>query len=316
MADSAADVLGRILELLAFASRSDGIPLDEAAERLETDRQSLLRDLSLVLTREDYHPAGWVDDIRIEIGAESIRAFSSGKFVRPPALSRREALALSIALRAAACSRTGHERQELRDLASRLEAELATVPCPELQPQISVHDGDDLEDLRSLFEHAVSERRRCRVRYLSPDAPEPSERSLDPYRLAFGDGKWFVIGRCLKHDEIRVFRLDRVLDAEQTTESFEQPEEADFDSFVAGGRVFAARETVPVTVRYSPRVEVWVREKGPVREAEDGGVLVDFEVADPGWVVRHVLRFGAEAEVMEPAEVRELVVRSLRRQIN
>lgn len=315
MADTAAGVLGRILELLALASRSEGVPLDEVAERLDTDRQRLLRDLSLVLTREDYHPAGWVDDIRIEIGPDSIRAFSSGKFDRPPALSRREALSLSLAVRSAACSRAGDERQELLDLAARLESALAALPSSEIQPHVSVHDGDDVEDLRSLFDHAVSERRRCRVRYLGPDSAEPGERALDPYRLAFGDGRWFVIGRCLKHDEIRVFRLDRVLDAEQTTESFEPPDDVDFASFVAGGRVFAARETVAVTVRYSPRVEAWVREKGPVKEAEDGGVLVDFDVADPGWVVRHVLRFGAEAEVLEPAEVRELVVSALQRQI-
>jgi predicted DNA-binding transcriptional regulator YafY len=37
-------------------------------------------------------------------------------------------------------------------------------------------------------------------------------------------------------------------------------------------------------------------------------VAVRFTTADPGWVVRHALQYGPEAEVVEPFDVREMVV--------
>jgi predicted DNA-binding transcriptional regulator YafY len=61
-------------------------------------------------------------------------------------------------------------------------------------------------------------------------------------------------------------------------------------------------------VRYSPKIAAWIREKGACEDLEDGSVAVRFPVVDPGWVVRHVLQYGAEAEVLEPASVREMVV--------
>ena len=67
MPEAAADLLCRLLELMAMASGSEGIPLSEAEARFDRSSDELLDDLQLVVTREDYHPAGWVDDIRIEI---------------------------------------------------------------------------------------------------------------------------------------------------------------------------------------------------------------------------------------------------------
>ena len=42
---------------------------------------------------------------------------------------------------------------------------------------------------------------------------------------------------------------------------------------------------------------------------------MEYGIADPNWVVRHVLRFGPEAMVVEPEEVRGLVIESLRTQL-
>lgn len=61
-------------------------------------------------------------------------------------------------------------------------------------------------------------------------------------------------------------------------------------------------------VRYSARAAPWVREHGPVEDLQDGCVSVSFTTADPGWVVRHALGYGPEAEVVQPAAVRDMVV--------
>lgn len=318
MPDTAADVLLRLLELMALASRPGGVALQEASARLEREPQRLVDDLRLAASREHYHPPGWVDDLRIEIGSDRVEVQTSHKFDRPPGLSLLEALSLSLALRAAAGPRPEAERQEMLDLARRLDAGIASGAAAEFLPRISVEDGNDPDGYRRLLERAIRERRACRIRYLGSSNPEPDVRAVDPYGLVYASGTWYLIGRCAKSSEVRVFRLDRVVAAELelAEERFERPDDVNLESFVAGGRVFAAAETRPVTVRYSERVSDWVRESGPVREGPNGEVFVDYQIADPHWVVRHVLQYGPEAVVVEPDEIRGMVIESLRRQLN
>jgi proteasome accessory factor C len=252
----------------------------------------------------------------LELMALASMDASGGRFDRPPALSQREALALALALRTAAHDRPPAARQEMFELADRLDRELAVVPAGDHWPTISMDDGGDQEGLRGLLEAAIADRAGCRIRYLRPNEPQPTSRRIDPYQLAFANGNWFLIAYCHRADDFRVFRLDRILEAAVTGETFEIRPEFEPAGLVEGGRVFTATETVPVTVRYAPRIEAWIREKGPVRDAEDGGVFVDFEVADPTWIVRHVLQYGPDAELVEPDDLRDLVVRSLRRQVD
>jgi predicted DNA-binding transcriptional regulator YafY len=68
-------------------------------------------------------------------------------------------------------------------------------------------------------------------------------------------------------------------------------------------------ETVGMaTVAFSPRIARWLRERYPDGELRpDGRFVVRFVVADPRWLAREVLQYGAEAEVLEPAALREFV---------
>jgi predicted DNA-binding transcriptional regulator YafY len=315
MADTAADVLVRLLELLALASRPGGVGLEEASARLGREPRRLVDDLRLAANREHYHPPGWVDDLRIEIAPDRVEVWTSQKFDRPPGLTRLEALSLSLALRAAAAQRPEAERPELLELATRLDAGIASGSVEELLPMISLEDGSDPDGYRRLLERAIRERRSCRIRYVGSSDPQPDVRGVDPYGLVYGNGTWYLVGRCERSGATKVFRLDRVIAAELLDERFDRPDDLNLQSFVEGGRVFTAHETRPVTVRYSKGVSDWVREKGPVREGPGGEVFVDYAIADPHWVVRHVLRYGPEAMVVEPEEVRGLVIESLRTQL-
>ena len=60
-------------------------------------------------------------------------------------------------------------------------------------------------------------------------------------------------------------------------------------------------------VRYGPRIARWLLERGAGEADDDGSVVVTHEVADPRWLVRHVLQYGPDAEVLEREEVRGLV---------
>ena len=103
--------------------------------------------------------------------------------------------------------------------------------------------------------------------------------------------------------------MDRIIDLEVTDERFEIPADFDPEDWVEDGRVFRAEVTETVTVRYTGDAAAWAREQGPTRPV-DGGVEVDYQVADAGWIVRHVLQQGGAAEVVAPARVRRAVARA------
>jgi len=67
-----------------------------------------------------------------------------------------------------------------------------------------------------------------------------------------------------------------------------------------------------VKVRFSPRIARWVRERH--RDAEvsyDERAVVTFPCASMDWLVRAVLQYGDEAEVLEPVAYREAMRRAV-----
>jgi predicted DNA-binding transcriptional regulator YafY len=58
---------------------------------------------------------------------------------------------------------------------------------------------------------------------------------------------------------IRIFRLDRMLEAEEGAGTFQIPDAFDPADYVDRGRLYRAKEEVEVVVRYSPRIARWIR---------------------------------------------------------
>ena len=60
----------------------------------------------------------------------------------------------------------------------------------------------------------------------APDREPPmrvSRRQVDPYGLVFHSGRWYLVAHDHRSDEIRSFRLDRIVTAAPTGEDFEAP---------------------------------------------------------------------------------------------
>lgn len=69
-------------------------------------------------------------------------------------------------------------------------------------------------------------RQRVRLRYQAFQA-EATEREVDPYGVAWQNGRWYVVGYCHLRQDIRLFRVDRIAAVEPCDQTFERP--ADFD---------------------------------------------------------------------------------------
>src|SRR5918995_2205024 len=139
------------------------------------------------------------------------------------------------------------------------------------------------------------------------------ERTVDPYRLDFQRGRWYLSGFDHTRDDERVFRLDRfesgirVLDGPR----FERPSTAvpgvELEPWQLGGD-----QTVEARVLVDAPQAPWiVQHLGPGAVAEerpDGSVVVTMAVTNRDNFRSFVLTFLDHAEVLEPADLRAAVV--------
>ena len=82
--------------------------------------------------------------------------------------------------------------------------------------RVSLDDSAAAEVL-STSRQALRERRRLHVRYLVPARDETTERDVDPMRVVSIGGHWYLEGWCHRVEDVRLFRLDRVLEVDGTS---------------------------------------------------------------------------------------------------
>ncbi|MGI8910668.1 MAG: helix-turn-helix transcriptional regulator, partial [Rubrobacteraceae bacterium] len=212
-----------MLELLQARGRIGG---PELARRLEVGERTVRR--YAVLLQEMGVP---VEGERGRHGAYSLR---SGYKLPPMMFTEEEAQGLSLGLMdarrlglaGAAPAVEGAlaklERVMPEALRGRVRALEDTVSIAVVRPATPASSASLL-----ILAAAVGERRRAWLRYRSGSSGE-TERAVDPYGVMHREGYWYMAGHCHLRGGLRLFRVDRILEATLLEETFELPE--GFDS--------------------------------------------------------------------------------------
>lgn len=168
---------------------------------------------------------------------------------------------------------------------------------------------------------AVWDAKRLRISYRGKQ--QTTQRTIDPLGLVLKAGHWYLVAQ--HRGEPRTYRLSRIAEAERLDEPVQRP--PDFDLAEAWTRQSAAfidaLQNYPVTALMSPEaLRVFRRLLVPGSAAEVGVEPVSVEdwpdvpetwslvrLRTESLVVAHseLLRLGGEAEVLEPAELRNLL---------
>lgn len=302
--------LDRLLYLVPRAMRPDGVSLGALADELGVTPRRLIKDIEILTARAYYLEPGAGSELQVFVEGDRLSIFSTGAFRRPVRLTAAEAFCVALGLRAAG----------LRDstLRTRLERDLALPGVDEVDDGVFTSDAwsSPSDQLQATLHDAIRARRPVRFGYLKPGESVPEVRNVDPWGLLHAEGRWYLPARDHDADALRVFRLDRMTGAHLLEGSF-TPEEWSVDQFVQGGRVSfrADGDELPPTarVRYGPAVARWARERWAGEDDDKGGWIVEHELLDPGWVVRHVLEYGADAELLSPRSLRRVLADTARR---
>lgn len=159
---------------------------------------------------------------------------------------------------------------------------------------------------------AVEARQIVALRYYTASRDATTERHVEPYALAQQAGRWYVAAYCYHADGWRDFRLDRIETLEVTGAIFAGrtfDADAYFDAAFGMHRGDAAHE---VHLRFSAYQSRWMREETwhpsqHVTENADGTLDLMMEVEGLPALVRWVLSYGPEVEVIGPPALRAAV---------
>jgi predicted DNA-binding transcriptional regulator YafY len=127
-------------------------------------------------------------------------------------------------------------------------------------------------------------------------------RTLDPLGLVLKAGAWYLVAH--RSAGMRVYRVSRFVSVRIRDDGFERPEGFDLASFwEEWSRTFeASRTRVEVTLRAG---ELALRQLPPDLQRGDGVYTVGFENLEEAF--RELLKFGPDAEVLDPPELRERI---------
>lgn len=188
----------------------------------------------------------------------------------------------------------------------------ALTQFAQAQPKGLIDYSKSQTILDTLF-HAMREHRICEITYQSNTASAPKTFAVAPVRfIAFRDGL-YLKGRLEKalpdpkgyYDPLlAIQRLVSVKETRRTFKPFADPEEAPTNTFgLMPGPKFQ------VQVKVGPSAAAYVRERlwsgdQKIEYHADGGLTLVFTATSKPEVVSWVLSFGGEAELLEPAGLR------------
>lgn len=214
-------------------------------------------------------------------------------------LSGTEAQALAAALQTA-----GYPDDD------RMTAKLLDAASPDVDPeklgQVVRSAASPAGDVLRSVALALDTGKVLEILYHGSGRAEATCRIVEPLGLLSDRGAWYLEAFCRDAGSLRTFRVDRIREARVLDEDVPERELSPV------GAAFTSSGLPVARVRFEGGEAVSDREWPGMRivsREADGAVIVEVPYSGTSWIARQVVAQLGRAEVLEPAEVREAVVR-------
>jgi predicted DNA-binding transcriptional regulator YafY len=293
-----------------------GISAQAIADQIGVSKRTVYRDL--IAMESDADLPIWQD--KGKWGLES------GVFLPPLALTLPEATTFFLAARVLAKATDEHD-SELLSAYVKLAEILPPVLAEHLHATVDAYAttprNERFTRVLRVLTKAWAERRVVEITY-GPSVYEldkpPRVTRVQPYAIepsAFTRAL-YLIGLDEGRKARRTFKVERIVEASLTPETFEGSSTTIARELLAAWDVISDEPMVRVVVRFSPEVAVRVAETSwhPGQTAErqaDGSLTWSAAVSGLHEVRIWILGWGADAEVLEPTELRDSIAAELAR---
>ena len=165
---------------------------------------------------------------------------------------------------------------------------------------------------------ALLKRSRLWIRHYNRKDDRETEREISPQRLVHYRDNWYVDGYCHMREGLRSFAVDAIRAAELRDARAKEIPAAELDDHLGSGYgIFAGRDVQWATLRFTPEAARWVaaqiwHPKQRARFEADGHYVLEIPYANDRELLMEILKFGADVEVVAPADLRQRAADALR----
>lgn len=178
---------------------------------------------------------------------------------------------------------------------------------------LSSHYKDSLAPKLVQLKLAIQQKRVVTFHYYYNKGED--DKKIEPYQIVYQWSSWYIFGFCLKKQEYRLYKLNRLWELQTTDEEFIQreiPEECfDFNRHIPDNyeitAVFDSSEKYRLIEEYS---------LGSFDEMEDGKLLFKRGFTNLDVAMDWFLGFGERVEILEPIEMRALIKEKVKKMMD
>lgn len=193
----------------------------------------------------------------------------------------------------------------------------------EIGHKIFLEDAPSSRSNLPIIVEALKHNNPVTFTYHSYSRVNPShDNLLEPYFLKFFKQRWYITGRNPRSTGLRTYALDRMTDIILVDSTFTVPAEFDAGEYISNsyGIIFDEGAVKEVTLRTDPRQAKYLRSV-PLHHSQneilhDSYSIFSYRLRITPDFVQELLALGPKVTVLNPPELRAMVVTSLKESLN
>lgn len=203
-------------------------------------------------------------------------------------------------------------RQVLGEFGHEAEKVSERIRIQPIQTRVAAHQVFDPVAEATLSEKCLT------FHYHSRSDNGSKPRQVHPQRLLHYRSNWYLLALCEQAGALRLFSLDRIANTQASDIPARSVSSKELDAFTSSGfGIFGGKPKDTAHLRFSPHSAQWVADElwhpEQVGEWQEDGYHLHVPYADERELVMEILRYGAEVEVLGPANLREEVAERIQK---
>jgi predicted DNA-binding transcriptional regulator YafY len=314
----------RALGILLLLTGGKLVPATALAERFQVSLRTIYRDIDRLIALGV--------PVDAERGAEGGYRLASGYLQPPVALTRNETAALIAAMSLVRSSRTVPLASDLTSAEKKLLASLPKavhgllkeadriVGIEPIPPDI-FHSGtkaeptEDWQKALDGFMAGILDSKRVRFEHVNPARETGKAHEVEPYGVMFDRDLWYLAGRCVDTNLVKVYRADRVQDLEISGLFFRPDKDFSIQNLLGGAWLSQAMRRweqeeqiakILITASQAKKLSAdWYYRHAVFTPAGEGKILISIPSTSRMRILPLVRWLGPGAELLAPEPLRQ-----------
>jgi predicted DNA-binding transcriptional regulator YafY len=208
--------------------------------------------------------------------------------------------------------RLGRQAEEVEDLLSDADGVMKVLG-------FKLADHSRHAGMIRTIQWALIEGTQLSGEYHSPYRDEGVKLTLHPYRLCLAHQAWYLIARAVGEDRPKTYRVQRFRSIRKLSARAQVPPDFSLEAYFGNAwGVYRGSQTYDIELEFTRDAAAIVQEtqwhptQQVLKRNEDGGITLGFSVDGLDEIVWWVLGWTGRVKVVQPKELRKLVVEQLR----